>query len=304
MNARGTLSLPLFGSPSFDIFGWKSKKVRCSGTQPCVRCDRASIVCVYHAAYKRGRMPWPIPASAASAMHDSNGSYLTRNQQSDSQPKTPSLPSASSLDLFPNVTSSIASSNDSTMILVSAPDDPERESNKSSSLDPNAHHPKPRQSMRNSPEPGENDLEGHYLGSTSSINFLVRACKRLRHLGASRAQSQDAASFRQSSIFTFGDTALSDYSGSTCDLPSQDYARELVERYFHFAMPTDRFLHQDTVERWLDRLYRLNLSSDRPNRGISDAEEAVLMMIFAIAMWYRSDSSGRIQDSPQVFESR
>jgi hypothetical protein len=190
------------------------------------------------------------------------------------------------------------------MILVSAPDESETSSHDYMLANLNTNYPKSRQSVRNSPEAGENDLEGHYLGSTSGINFLVRARKRLSDLAASRAQPQDAASYSQSSIFTFGDTALPDCSGSTCDLPSEDYARELVERYFHFAMPTHRFLHRVTVEKWLDGLYGRTVSGVQPNQGVSDAEEAVLMMIFAVAMWYRADSSGKIEDSPKVFESR
>jgi hypothetical protein len=190
------------------------------------------------------------------------------------------------------------------MILVSAPDELETSSLDSMPADLTTNDPQPRHSVRNSPEPGENDLEGHYLGSTSSINFLVRARKRLKDLAASRAQPQDPTSYSQSSIFTFGDTSLPDCSGSACKIPSEDYARQLVERYFHFAMPTHRFLHQGTVESWLDGLYGRTISSVQPNKGISNAEEAVLMMIFAVAMWYRADSSGKIEDSPKVFESR
>jgi hypothetical protein len=40
----------------------KSKKTRCTGTRPCVRCSRNNLRCCYNARYSRGRPPTPLPS--------------------------------------------------------------------------------------------------------------------------------------------------------------------------------------------------------------------------------------------------
>ncbi|GJD01149.1 fungal specific transcription factor domain-containing protein [Colletotrichum higginsianum] len=108
------------------------------------------------------------------------------------------------------------------------------------------------------------DLQGHYVGPSSGVSFLLRVQKRLHQ----------AVSFSQaSSIFTFGDAPLPDFdpSGAFCVLLSKDEATTLLKRYFDFAVPTHRFLHRPTVEAWLEEFYStmgaMRSQEDAPRAG-------------------------------------
>lgn len=161
-----------------------------------------------------------------------------------------------------------------------------------------------RQSMRNSPEPGENDSEGHYHGSTSSINFIARAKKRLRSLETIGTMQKESEYSTKPSIFTFGDAGLPESSGGNFQFPSEENARSLIDRYFDFAMPTYRFLHRQTIEQWVKNMYRRKAAGDQQAGDTYNTEEAVVMLVFAVAMWYRVDSKGNFDNSINTFESR
>lgn len=142
---------------------------------------------------------------------------------------------------------------------------------------------------RASPEPTQTDLQGHYVGPSSGVSFLLRMQKRL----------QGSQTFSQGTpIFNFGDAPLSRnnnmmVSGSGQDQQppylnpsfylslSREHTKKLLERYFEFAVPVDRFLHRPTVEQWLDEFYdtmgAMHDQSEAPTRT------AVLFMMFAVA---------------------
>ncbi|KAK7397898.1 hypothetical protein QQX98_012733 [Neonectria punicea] len=63
-------------------------------------------------------------------------------------------------------------------------------------------------------------------------------------------------------------------------LSREDTAR-LVERYFDFAVPVDRFLHQPTVKSWLEEFYAT--MGDMHDKREAPARTAVLFMLFALA---------------------
>lgn len=87
------------------------------------------------------------------------------------------------------------------------------------------------QSSRNSPDPSQTDLQGHYVGPSSGVSFLLRVQKKLH----------EKLSFSQnSSIFTFGDAPLPEFDPSYFVLPPKADADILVARYFDFAMVTHR----------------------------------------------------------------
>ncbi|KAJ5364172.1 uncharacterized protein N7496_009885 [Penicillium cataractarum] len=143
----------------------------------------------------------------------------------------------------------------------------------------------PVTSSRNSPEPDETDLEGHYLGASSGVSFLLRVQKRLHD------------NFRISAtetIFNFGDAPL-----PTCDshflvLPPIREAKVLVDRYFDFSFPTHRFLHQKTVETWLQDFYSgLNETSNIVDRAV----KAVILMVLAQGKQYLSEDDGLVAES-------
>jgi hypothetical protein len=140
-------------------------------------------------------------------------------------------------------------------------------------------------SSRNSPEPDETDLEGHYVGASSGVSFLLRVQKRLHE------------NFRLSAtetIFNFGDAPL-----PTCDphflvLPPIHEAKVLVDRYFDFSFPTHRFLHQRTVEAWLQDFYSgVNETSNFVDRAV----KAVILMVLAQGKQYLAENDGLVGES-------
>lgn len=131
-------------------------------------------------------------------------------------------------------------------------------------------------SSRTSPEPqaGQRDKEGHYVGSSSAVSFLIRIQKRLH---------QNSSISHDSSIFTFGDASLPEIDPSFFVLPPKGDAQRLVERYFDYAAPTHRFLHRPSIENLVDEFYETHGEMKGEN-GKSRA--ALLMVVFAQAQAY------------------
>lgn len=137
------------------------------------------------------------------------------------------------------------------------------------------------QSSRNSPDPSQTDLQGHYVGPSSGVSFLLRVQKKLH----------ERVSFsHDSSIFTFGDASLPDFDPSYFVLPPKADAESLVARYFDFAIATHRFLHRPTVEGWLEEFYE-NLGVMRRKDGAKE-RVALLFMVFAQAREYMPEIKG------------
>jgi hypothetical protein len=134
------------------------------------------------------------------------------------------------------------------------------------------------QSSRNSPEPSQTDLQGHYVGPSSGVSFLLRVQKKLH---------QTVSFSQESSIFTFGDAPLPDFNASFFVLPPIADAQALVARYFDFGAATHRFLHRPTVEAWLEEFYD-NLGQMK-QKGARE-KTALLFMVFATAKEYSPDA--------------
>lgn len=127
-------------------------------------------------------------------------------------------------------------------------------------------------SSRNSPEPPQTDLQGHYVGPSSGVSFLLRVQRKLH---------QKVSFSQNSSIFTFGDAPLPEFDPSFLVLPPQIEAEKLVARYFDFAVATHRFLHRPTVEGWLEDFY--NSSGVVRQKDGARERTALLFMVFAQA---------------------
>lgn len=230
------------------------KKIRCTGKKPCALCVRQGLSCEYNARYTRGRVP-SIESDDAELTH---------------QGLTPPRPLSGDV--------STAGEQQSQDVPADQVDHPEAmEPANTENLDAVVEHAMESavQSSRNSPEPSQTDRQGHYVGPSSGLSFLLRAQKRL-HKIVSLSQN--------SSIFTFGDTPLPDFDSSFFVLPPKERAAALVARYFDFAFPTHRFLHRPTVELWLEELYG-NLGVMRERVG-EKGKRAVLFMVLAQAEEY------------------
>ncbi|KAF5000506.1 hypothetical protein FGRMN_1673 [Fusarium graminum] len=136
-------------------------------------------------------------------------------------------------------------------------------------------------SVQQSPEPSQEDLQGHYIGPASGVSFLLRVQKRMHQ----------AISFSgPGSIFTFGDAPLNnpDYDPNFCMMLPKEDGQRLVDRYFDFAMPTYRFLHRPTIQEWFDEFYETLGTMRDPNNAA--AKIALLFMILAHARVYMPEN--------------
>ncbi|TFB00683.1 hypothetical protein CCMA1212_007333 [Trichoderma ghanense] len=250
----------------------KKRKIRCTGLQPCRLCIEANASCTYDAAYTRGK-------------HGGMASRRTAHA-SPPQPQPPQQherqPSRSEPSRWhPANRSSSAASGRPPQPAGEPPD-----SSYSALGDPTQPGTEPL--SRASPEPVQTDLEGHYVGPSSGVSFLLRIQKRLDQF----------VSFPQgsSSIFTFGDAPLPYLDSLQAGAPyfdpmlymmlSRGDTTRLVQRYFDFAVPVDRFLHQQTIEAWLNELYETK--GRMHNREDASTRTAVLFMVFALAQAHMS----------------
>jgi hypothetical protein len=135
---------------------------------------------------------------------------------------------------------------------------------------------------RTSPEParGQIDQQGHYIGSSSAVSFLLRIQKRLH---------QNSSLSHDSSIFTFGDAPLPEFDPSFFVLPPKPDAQRLVERYFDYAAPTHRFLHRPTIEGLVEEFYETQ--GDMRSREDAPAKTSLLLIVFAQAQAYMPPGS-------------
>ncbi|KAB8224364.1 fungal-specific transcription factor domain-containing protein [Aspergillus novoparasiticus] len=231
----------------------KRKKLRCSGTLPCSLCQRSSQDCEYTTSYTRGKLP-PIPTLQKPTGNDNVAGHHIQQKSAPDVDRMPAFP-------------------DTEVI----------EGHSSSRVDGDASN----LPSRDSPEPHQTDMEGHYVGPSSGVSFLLRIQKRLH---------ESIAFPLNTPIFSFGDAPLPKSDPSFLLLPSKNEAKELVNRYFDFAFPTHRFLHQQQVEFWLEEFYnRLRVPH---SLGPGDREiRALLLMVFAQASQYQPESSSNLEDS-------
>ncbi|RAL01120.1 Zn(II)2Cys6 transcription factor [Aspergillus ibericus CBS 121593] len=219
----------------------KKKKLRCTGTLPCASCLRTGKPCEYTAEYNRGKLPQVRIAQPAPG---------TEQQQKQA--------SAVEGDRSPSLQYSLVGEN-CTMPENHAVENPP---------------------SRASPEPHQTDLEGHYVGPSSGVSFLLRAQRKLHKYVALPINTP---------IFTFGDSPLPEAESTFMLLPPRNEANALLTRYFDFAFPTHRFLHQPQVESWVEEFYGAVQRSEGVTPG-TRGKRAVVLMVFAQAKQSQLDS--------------
>ncbi|KAI0906285.1 fungal-specific transcription factor domain-containing protein [Ustulina deusta] len=101
-------------------------------------------------------------------------------------------------------------------------------------------------SSRASLEPGEQDRQGHFVGASSGLTFLLRLQRRLH---------RDPDTTPKTSVFTLGDAVLPAFDETSFTIPPRQEAEATLKTYFELASPTYRFLHRPTVEGWMRELY-------------------------------------------------
>ncbi|KAM0269206.1 hypothetical protein ACHAPA_004474 [Fusarium lateritium] len=233
--------------------------------QPCKFCTRTRVSCTFESAYARGRLP-VIPSADEAA--DETITVSAEDTMPGSQQNSPG---DLNQQYMPN------SSSDSSSQNVGLQD----YGISSHLLAPGAASSRAVTSVQQSPEPSQEDLQGHYIGPASGVSFLLRVQKRMH----------EAISFSgPGSIFTFGDAPLRnpDYDPNFCMMLPKEDAQRLVDRYFDFAMPTYRFLHRPTIQEWFAEFYETLGTMRDPNN--SAAKVALLFMILAHARVYMPEN--------------
>ncbi|KAI0414706.1 fungal-specific transcription factor domain-containing protein [Xylaria grammica] len=195
----------------------KRKKIRCNGKQPCFRCIQDHITCEYRAPYARGK----------------RRASVRRNLTIGTEPTV-------------SINSPISQSSYSTV-----PSQPRESawqgSTSPQNLQPANPHPEAKgRSLRASPEPGERDRQGHFVGASSGLTFLLRLQRRLR---------RDPDTAPKTSVFTLGDAVLPTFDETSFAIPPRQEAESILKTYFELASPTYRYLHRPTVAGWMRELY-------------------------------------------------
>ncbi|KAI7551411.1 hypothetical protein KC331_g2569 [Hortaea werneckii] len=132
---------------------------------------------------------------------------------------------------------------------------------------------------------------GHYLGPTSPFSFLRRASRRFGRLGTPLADKQDSE--LDVSIFSYGDRRLPDLSTTGIRLPEQAKASALMNRYFEFAAPTYRFLHEPTIRDWYDRVSTKERNPSQPHM-LAPIQRAILFLVMATATLYSANAGDEV----------
>ncbi|APA15974.1 hypothetical protein sscle_16g107440 [Sclerotinia sclerotiorum 1980 UF-70] len=270
----------------------KRKKTRCSGNQPCNLCTSAGLICEFTAAYRRGKVP-PI---ATEKEHVGQSGDVPDNAQNPTNVEHEHVIEVPKRGPYQNYHNGFHSPLAAEFTTI--PQDVAAAASTLTRLQPtiveNFDANSRMQSSRNSPEPPQTDLQGHYVGPSSGASFLLRVQKKLH---------REITLSQNSSIFTFGDAPLPEYDPSFFVLPPKSDAESLVARYFDFAVPTHRFLHRPTIEAWVHEFYD-NLGAFQ-RKGGAKGRTALLFMVFAQAKDYMpgTDRSNDIDTSSRYFHA-
>ncbi|PYI04736.1 C6 transcription factor [Aspergillus sclerotiicarbonarius CBS 121057] len=245
----------------------KAKKKACTGTIPCGPCARRQLQCTYDTAYNRGVAISPPLSSSRTRNH------LTPDNQPRSSPTV--------------VRSTIPDRARSPRVALASP-----------------HRRTPQSAIINASEERDSaDVPGQYWGPSSAHSFLGQVVQDLRTNPSKPiplSREPDAPS--TVSIFSYGDRVLPEVQLTDFAWPDQAKARGLIRRYFEFAAPTYRVLHQPTVQTLLHRLYSEAPQGDRSGIGnrLDVASQAVILLLLSTASMFRVDEEGRMRDADEV----
>ncbi|PWY88884.1 C6 transcription factor [Aspergillus sclerotioniger CBS 115572] len=234
----------------------KAKKKACTGTIPCAPCAHRQLPCTYDTAYNRGVATSPPPSSSRTR------DRLTPDVQPQSSPTF--------------VWSAISDRAQSPRIALA-------------SLPRRA----PQSAFINaSEERGPAELPDQYWGPSSAHSFLGQVVQELRATPSkSITLSRDPDAPSTVSIFSYGDRILPEVQLTDFAWPDETKAQSLIRRYFEFAAPTYRVLHQPTVQTLLHRLYPDAPQGDQSEIGdkLDVASQAVVLLLLSTASMFRAD---------------
>ncbi|KAK7428065.1 hypothetical protein QQZ08_005497 [Neonectria magnoliae] len=240
----------------------KSRKAKCSGDLPCVKCVAKGRACSFDAKYTRGRPPTPPQSDAQSRPSYDYGAPSQEGELrfggiSDSvQPRTEPR---DDLDLSRRYPGSFESTVPS----------------------------------RASPELGMAEIQGQVFDPTSGLSFLHRAWKRLSAQNNNQAPDVGKSSAENQSLYMAGDKPLPDIDSDVpIPLPSPSDGRNLLGLYFDVCVATYRIFHRPTLEAWLGTIEK-NVEEKRPIwHDIGRAKAAIVLVALAVATLHQEKSKG------------
>ncbi|KAF3399659.1 hypothetical protein DPV78_006796 [Talaromyces pinophilus] len=256
----------------------KAKKKACTGDIPCTWCARHKITCTYQSAYNRGAPVSPRPS-------------LQMNCESHNTPPTTSNRSDSVHTVLhgPQKTQTPEPIQRPPAMMVIAPSAPETDP--VVHVNPAIEEPNSREQAMLQPSRGVSpeareprEIAGQYSGPASAHSFLYRVVEKFHQSEYRTAKALAPGDVpSDKSIFTFGDAQFPDLDESQAHFPDWSMTRECVRRYFEFASPTYRILHQGTVEQWVDKIYQ--------QAPVAETAKAIVLMICAISSLYHVEST-------------
>ncbi|GLA54087.1 hypothetical protein AnigIFM63604_011616 [Aspergillus niger] len=255
----------------------KAKKKACTGNIPCGPCSRRHLACTYDSAYNRGVALSPPP----STLRPKNHRPLREPDRSCSNPD-PASDVIQPLQSPPALRSAIEYVRPGLQISpASGPGIlPE-----SAIVDASVRR-------------GSVDGTGQYWGPSSAHSFLGRVVEDL-HATPSKsiAPAPEPDASATVSIFSHGDRVVPEVRLSDFVWPDQTKAKSLIRRYFEFAAPTYRVLHQPTLHAMVQRLYQEGSEGYRIGSQLDVASQAVVLLLLSTAAMFRVDEDGRMRDA-------
>ncbi|KAL2814278.1 fungal-specific transcription factor domain-containing protein [Aspergillus granulosus] len=146
------------------------------------------------------------------------------------------------------------------------------------------------------------DVADQYWGPTSAHSFLGWAVRDLPPTPSNAVTTaQESARASKASIFHFGDRVAPEVQLADFEWPDRMTAESLTRRYFDFACPTYRTLHQPTIEGMVHELYGGSTYYDGHDcsNGESTAAYAILLMVFSTATMFQPGGDGRMRDADE-----
>ena len=208
----------------------KSRKRRCTGDVPCLSCIGSAAKCTYLTSYNRGKTTFP-PTSGLSGQAGPSGSGFESGNSAVGQTNGSQVSKWLDVVSAANGTQVTRADRQTTIL---------------------------EESRSGSPGATGQVLDGQYLGPSSPYAFIRRACRRLSpsNTGSTGLDMiyKSGLRFDESvPILQHGDRQPAGHKFSQ-PFPDAQNMRSLVKRYFEFASPTYRYLHEPTVCEWRERL--------------------------------------------------
>ncbi|KAH7135336.1 fungal-specific transcription factor domain-containing protein [Dendryphion nanum] len=257
----------------------KSKKAKCSGTQPCESCAKRGLACLYEARYLRGKPPTP-PQSDQTRPPGSHFQPINGRQSDLTNVHVPHPHTI----LSPRPIQQSPTRESVGFTMASQVLQPEEQVERTSIIHPirNTAHQSDIPASRNSPEL---EVAGQYSDSTSGLSFLHRAWRRLSNNQNSQVMSGALGSSDDNQLLMHaGDNPFHD--SGRLHIPNIVRAQSLLILYFDVCIATYRLLHRPTVEEWLRRVVDNSERHQPLWTGVTRPRASIVLTVLAVATFH------------------